>query len=734
MLITSIYTLTIFTSAFLLFLIQPMISKLLLPHLGGSPAVWNTAMMFFQIALLLGYAYAHISGKWLGAKKQSLVHIVLLVAALAFLPITARTDLGFISSLHPICWVMLSLALSVGVPFFALAANAPLLQFWLSRTGHKDAQNPYFLYSASNIGSLLALLGYPFVVEPLLTLPQQTMMWSGLFILFVALILACVAYVQQHYVPAAADAAATSAAKPPLLRKLHWILLSFCPSSLLLGVTTYITTDLASMPLFWVIPLAIYLLTFIFAFARRPLLVDRALAAQVVLVPLTALVMLFDLNAVTSVLLLHLFTFFALVMGCHGTLARLKPDAAYLTEFYLWISFGGMLGGVFNALVAPQIFTAPFEYPLVFILTLLLRPQLIPDSRRERLMDYAVPAGFLMLVALICRLLSSDRAGAEATARYALSHNILPMLLFVPVVVMAVRTYRRPMRYALCILALFIAVPAGKMIGNKEPAPGQLLFEERNFFGVNRLFNWAPTNAMLLLHGTTLHGMQPLEEGKRLQLATYYGGMREVYDHLAPGLQQKPVAVLGLGAGTLACIGHKGQAFDFYEIDPAIAGIARNREFFTYLSDCPPHSNIILGDGRLEIARAGQGQYGFIAVDTFSSDAIPMHILTREALKIYTDKLANGGMMAFNISNRHLALGPVMARLAGDAGMAALIKRDSKQVDNSFMSSSIWVLMARDEKDFHGLEKDDPSWLPLKGDGKSSIWTDNYSNIFETLF
>ncbi len=693
MLITSIYTLTIFTSAFLLFLIQPMISKLLLPHLGGSPAVWNTAMLFFQIMLLLGYAYAHLGSRYLGPKRQSILHMVMLCLAAIWLPITAKTNLGFVSAVQPIQWVMLSLFLSVGGPFFVLSANAPLLQSWLAHTDHPDAKNPYFLYSASNIGSLIALFGYPLLMEPLFTLSQQTYLWSSWFVLFGALILGCIVYLRKHYVPLPA-VTEEQGTKPRLTQKLHWIFLSFCPSSLLLGVTTYITTDLASIPLFWVIPLAIYLLTFIFAFARKPILVDRMLSAQVILVPLTAIAMLFDLNSVTAILLLHLMTFFAFVMGCHGTLARLKPDPRYLTEYFLWISFGGMLGGLFNALIAPQIFDEPFEYPLIFIMTLLLRPQLIADVKRERILDYVVPVAFV-----------------------------------------ALKSHKRPLRYALFVLALFVAVPIGKNIGTSaKDEGGTLLFAERNFFGVNRLFKFPPTNSMVLLHGTTLHGIQSMDPDHKLDLTSYYSVIKPVYDHVGKELQHLPVAVLGLGAGTLACIGHEEQKFDFFEIDPAIALIASNPSYFTFLTNCPPTSTIRLGDGRLEIAKMDAKHYGFIVVDTFSSDSIPVHILTKEAIAIYLRKLADGGMIAFNISNRHLDLAPLMSAMIKDAGFVALIKADKVTDDKSLISSSIWVVAAKKIDDFHGLEKDDPHWQLMEDAPRVAIWTDNYSNIFQTLF
>lgn len=729
---TPLYTLAIFTSAFLLFLIQPMISKLLLPHLGGTPALWNTSMMFFQAMLLLGYAYAHLTGKWLKPRKQAWLHLLLVIAALAWLPIAARTDIGFASVEHPVSWILLSLLLSVGVPFFVLAANAPLLQSWLAHTRHKDAANPYFLYSASNTGSLLALFCYPLLVEPALTLPGQAKLWSALFVLFILLLAGCVHTLRKYYAPASAPAAgeAQNAPAPALKEKLYWVALAFCPSSLLLGVTTYITMDIASLPLFWVIPLALYLLTFILAFARTPLAVDKALEAQILLVPLTALAILSRINHAGSILILHLLTFFVLALGCHGTLARRKPDPRHLTEYYLWISFGGMLGGVFNALVAPQLFTGLVEYPLVLCLTLLSRPvrKLYPRPAREARLDLLVPAALCAGLAVL--LYGGGALGFAAWLKNQPNFDTilgwLAVLACILITMLSAATAARPVRFALSFLALFLIVPLAT-------APAGLLYAERNFFGVSRVSRQPQSQSILLMHGTTLHGQQSLKEDDRLELTTYYHVLGDVFARLAPPLRSQPVAVLGLGAGTVACLGHRGQDFDFYEIDPAIAAIASNPDYFTFLQDCPPESHIHLGDGRLEIAKAPAGAYGFIIVDTFSSDAIPVHIITREALAIYKDRLAEGGILAFNISNRHLNLIPLLSAMAEDGGFYALLKSDA-QPEGRLSTPSVWVVMARQETDFNGLGQAGLGWQVLENTDNFRVWTDNYSDIIETLF
>jgi spermidine synthase len=752
---TSIYTLTIFTSAFLLFLIQPMISKLLLPHLGGSPAVWNTSMMFFQVLLLLGYAYAHLSGKWLGTKKQVWLHLVLLGISLLWLPIAASTDLGFQSVEHPITWMLISLFFSVGFPFFVLAANAPLLQLWLSRTNHKDAQNPYFLYSASNVGSLIALLGYPFIVEPLLALDQQTLYWSFAFVGFILLIVVCSHMMKNNLAAPVVSAQVTSEKIPsPTNRnRIYWTLLAFFPSSLLLGVTTYITTDIASMPLFWVIPLAVYLLTFIMAFAKKPLLTERTFGAQVIIVPFVVMALAFGIHYISQVMILHLFALFYIALGCHGLLAQNKPHTRHLTEFYLWVSFGGMLGGVFNSLVAPVIFDSPIEYPMILLLSLLMRPWGATDAsrkKRELILDLMIPinfAFFLLLAFFAYSKLVTDApetlASVNAWLTSLLSEedakmfavSIVPLLvvgMFVIYLSLSALSRNRPLRFALITASLLIVVQYTGY-GSSGRAMPNVVYQERNFFGINRVLKSTESNAMMIMHGTTLHGMQSLDPEIRLKPVSYYWLLKEVLAQVEVSRKNAPVAVLGLGAGTTACIGKKGQLFDFYEIDPAVAYIAQNPEYFTYLKDCGPKISVIMGDGRLSLAKANEAYYGLIIIDVFSSDAIPVHLLTREALLIYKNKLAENGIMAFNVSNRHLNLYPVMAALAKDIGVKAMYI-DNMSPQGKLQTPSKWVIMAREDADFSQIKKTNPEWKELTTEKPFDVWTDHYSNILQVIF
>jgi hypothetical protein len=746
----ALYTLTIFTSAFLLFLIQPMISKLLLPQLGGSPAVWNTSMLFFQTFLLLGYLYTHLSGKFLGAKKQTILHISLLLISIAWLPITLYTDVSFSSSNYPISWVIVSLFFSVGLPFFLLAANAPLLQFWLANTSHKDAHNPYFLYSASNVGSLLALLSYPVLIERALTLPTQTHVWSMLFCLFIALIAACAFYRTKHPITASQAAVNISKAEPAptLRRKLYWMLLAAGPSSLMLGLTTYITTDISPIPLFWVIPLALYLVTFIAAFSKYSQIVDYALKAQNIFVPLTLLGMVMDVHFPYGLMILHVITFFITAMVCHGTLARKKPDAKHLTEFYVWMSLGGMLGGVFNAIIAPNIFTNTIEYSIAFFLCLLLRPSVdYVHTRKEYIKDVLIPLAFgaaLVGVSYATGHLFSGYRELLATS-YQKTHtlsttDVLVMsnsrfiyitVLFLLIMTVIDRYYKRPLRFTLLVASLFCAIYYTSH-GTLFPRDVSVIYADRSFFGILRAYAYEEPPQHLLKHGTTTHGVQSLEAKYRLRPLSYYHPLPVVKNSLDPALKDYPYAVLGLGTGTSACVGHKNQVVDIYEIDPAVIKIANNPELFTYLRDCPTKHNIILGDGRLSMAAAPDHRYGLIVIDAFTSDAIPIHLLTKEAVAIYRQKVAEHGIIALHISNRYFDLRPVAAALAEDAGLQAILLNDWPRNDEPLVYASSWVLLTNDPK-FLARANVTQKWRELKNDHTTALWTDNYSNILQVL-
>jgi hypothetical protein len=731
----NLYAAALFLSAALLFVVQPMAARMILPFFGGSPAVWNTCLFFFQTVLLLGYLYAHFAGKWLGIKRHMIVHVALIAAALYFLPVRIPVGLLEHPDVSPVHQVLLVLLMSVGFPFFVLSANAPLLQKWFSTTNHAAAHDPYFLYAASNAGSLLGLLAYPFWLEQRLSLREQASFWLYVYVGFFVLALLCGLTLRRAVMtradsPEMSDLDGSNAASESglrLFRRLRWIVLSFAPSSLLLGVTTYITTDLASVPLLWVLPLSLYLISFIIAYQRgswasHPFVVRR----QGFLLLAAALTFLATATDPAMILLpLHLMAFFVTCLVCHGELAKDRPGTEHLTEYYLWISFGGVLGGFFNGFLAPLIFTRVQEYPLAMIAAALVRPRLDASAYK--------PAGYLrdflwagVLFVIILSVTLWVERGVVLSAR--LAHVVifglsgLIGLSFAP----------RPLRFGLGIGAIMLAT-------SWYNGPfGQVLFSERSFFGVYRAMRERDRNLHVILHGTTLHGAQNLDPKKRLQPLSYYhpsGPAGEAFKALAESALDKPVAIVGLGAGAMACYGKRGQDFVFYEIDALVERIARDQTLFTYLRDCLPRVSVHIGDARVTVGRAAGQTYGIFVLDAFSGDAIPIHLLTREAVELYLSKLVPDGVLLFHISNRHMDLVPVVDRVAAELKLTAFLRHDVGVSDLERAEGrqpSTWVVLARQPKRLAPFRKD-PNWQPLSGDRRGELWTDDYSNILQVL-
>jgi hypothetical protein len=726
----AVYGLTAFISATMLFLVQPMFAKMILPPLGGAPAVWNTAVVFYQAVLLAGYLYAHLSTRWLGVRRQVLLHGLLLFLPLLVLPIAVPGGWQPPTATNPIPWLLALLAVAVGLPFFVVSTSSPLLQAWFARTGHRD---PYILYAASNVGSMAALLGYPTLIEPRLELGDQSRLWTLGYLALVALTLACAALIARA--PGATEAAVAAAApvaareeRPTLARRLGWLGLAFIPSSLMMSVTTYITTQIAPLPLLWVIPLAIYLLTFILVFAGRQLLSPLLLARAFPLV-LVLLVLLMLAQATQPIVLLaalHLIVFFLATMLCHGAIAADRPAPRHLTEFYLWMSLGGVLGGMFNALFAPVIFSSLVEYPLVLALACLALPRFGADAAQPffRRLDLVLP---LVAGALLAALL-------VGTSRIGQSSDLLILpLVFGPPVLFCFSFSRRPLRFALGIGLLFLV--AGLLYTSGQ---GRVLASERSFFGLNRVILTPDGRFHAIAHGGTNHGMQSVDPARRTMPLTYYyssGPIGQVFAAYSGPQAKRRVAVIGLGAGSLACYRAPGQEWTFYELDPAVEQIARDPRYFTYLQDCAPESAVVLGDGRLSLVGAAAGAYDLIVLDAYSSDTVPVHLLTREALALYLEKLAPGGMLAFHISNEYLNLKPVVASLAEDAGLVCLFQDDfnvSAEDGANGKSPSQWVVIARQPEDL-GLLTGDARWRPLAAPPGTAVWTDSFSSVIDLI-
>lgn len=776
-----LFALALFVGAGFLFLTEPIAARMVLPRFGGTPAVWNTSMLFFQAALLAGYAYAHFLTGRFRARPQAAIHLVVIGAGLLAVPLVtlplgvatlpigaaamkATRDWAPGPGMNPVVPLLGLLCLSVGVPFFVLSATAPVLQRWFAATGHRQAHDPYFLYAASNAGSLLALLAYPTLVEPHLTLQAQGRLWALGYLLLGGLMAACARIVYRQLAPIDPEPAETPERGRPLgwPRRLRWLGLAFVPSSLMLGVTTYATTDVAPMPLLWVVPLALYLVTFILAFSHPPTWVQRLTMAAL---PAFVLVQVFLLLLgqlalpVWLELVIHLAGFFVAALYCHGELARDRPEAGALTEFYLWVSAGGALGGVLNALVAPVVFSSIVEYPLVVLLAFMLdAPVRRPVRWSSGLWEFLHPvalglvAGLLVVVAYrYSDVWGTVDAGREMGFLGGILGTVAAGCWLVSQV-----SCRRPLRFGLGAGAVLAWV----LVDTGQHQFGTVVLSTRSFFGVHRVAKQlkrvplagggTARGYITLVHGGTAHGREWLgSDGRPVahpRPLTYYhptgpaGQLFCLFQASAHG--DRPVAVVGLGAGSLAAYASAKQEFVFYEIDPTVERIARDQRFFTFLSSSPANCRVVLGDGRLSLVQVTQGSYGLIVLDAFSSDAVPVHLLTREALRLYLDKLAPGGLLAFHLSNRYLALHEVTAALAADAGLVFRMRADFASPaemarDPDYLEgkeASVWAVMARREADLAGLVRDPRRpWVSFRPGRSTPVWTDDFSNLLSVL-
>jgi hypothetical protein len=730
--VVALFSAAALTSAFLLFWVEPLFAKLVLPLLGGSPAVWNTCLMFFQAMLLLGYLYAHVSSRYLDSRKQALTHVGLLALALLTLPVAIPGGWTPPASGNVIPWLLLLLSIAVGAPFIVLAATAPLLQRWMSNLDHPAARNPYMLYAASNAGSLLGLLAFPFVMEPNLRLGDQSRLWSVGYAVALLLVGTCAWVVRKRSRSVAPEALATSeesepAQAPTWLHRARWLALSFVPSSLLLGVTTYLSTDVAAVPLLWVVPLALYLTTFIIVFARQSREPMRVAAVVHSLIVLTLTMLVFwdvDLD-LGQEYLLHLAMFTVTAFVLHGELAARRPAPAHLTEFYLWMALGGALGGAFNALAAPLLFDSIREYMLMVVLACFLRP-----SWRTRLEEFLTPGGtpatFSGLIpALLLAIFWRDVENRELLGVSA--KVILSVAAAVMVLVMSSNT----LRFGVGIAAITIV---GESMVQR---PLRALFTDRSFFGAYRVERTSgPAN--FLTHGTTIHGAQFLDSTRRRKPVTYYhpnGPVGQLFAGFWHGLPNNRIGAVGLGAGSVICYSKPGEEWTFFEIDPLVERISRNPKYFTYLKDCGKvQPKVVIGDARVTLARQPEKHFGLLMIDAFSSDAIPVHLLTREAFRVYKRVLHERGLLFVHISNQRLDLEPVVAALAADAGMVARLNdyAPHKDGDTDLDYSADWVVLARRIEDLGPLAKDE-RWQPLKRRGLSRPWTDDYSDILSIV-
>jgi hypothetical protein len=715
------YLVAVFLGACLLFIVEPMFGKMVLPFLGGSPAVWITCMLFFQCALLLGYLYAHFAPRWLGVRRHIAVHLGLLLLALLFLPITVTQPGEALRQNHPTAWLLLALGLSLGVPFVLLSSTGPLLQTWFFHSTHRQAHDPYFLYAASNTGSLLALLSYPFLLEATLPLQEQAKLWRWGYIAFIVLVAISAAFVRRR-ISYREDSAGIDPGSVDRRTIVRWTMLAFVPSSFLLALTTHVTTDMAAVPLLWIVPLVLYLLSFTMVFGRRTSVSQRVLVRwqPVGLICLSVLEFWGQSASSPWLLPLHLIVFFVTALVCHGALAATKPAAARLTTFYICIAVGGALGGIFNALVAPALFDSVLEYPLTLLLACAVRPRSHEQTHAwpSRWDAILIAGAFLVLV--LTRIIS----GNKPTPAAAIIASAVAAMI-------CLRMSRDSVRLTAAIAAVVIA---GVLA---DTARGDVVLRERNFFGVREVREDTAKNMHVLMHGTTKHGAQSMNPAQRREPISYYnrqGPLGDIF-HQASALSSRNIAIVGLGTGGMTAYARPHERWTFFEIDPGIDRLAHDPRYFTYLQDTPAQVEVALGDGRLSLSTAPDRSYDLIVLDAFSSDAIPTHLLTFEALAIYRRKLTDQGILVFHLSNRYLDLEPVLARLIEASSVSGLIRVNTARTRQLLASDgdpSIWAAVAERASTLGGLQNDQ-RWRPLQTRGDVALWTDNFSNIFSVL-
>lgn len=722
-----LFVVTILTGSFLLFLVQPMIARMALPRLGGAPAVWNSAMLVYQALLLGGYAYAHALGRF-GPRRAAGVHLAVLAVAALWLPI-GLFALNMPPDAEPALWVPWLLVASIGPLFFAVSAQAPLVQRWYA--GVDPGRDPYALYAASNVGSFGGLIAYPLLVEPLTALKTQSWLWSAGYALLMVLVGLCA--LRLRAVPEAAAQAVGEASPPPArIRVAHWIALAFVPSGLMLATSTFLTTDIVAVPLLWVLPLGLYLLSFTVAFAARRGIADALTRFAPLTILLFGGVMMSGgqerpyLNAFMALMLL-----FMVAVALHARMYALRPAADRLTGFYLAMSVGGALGGVFAALVAPVVFDWTYEYPLLILAAGALAPQafLLPvfgrlwrsDAQGVRIRTLAVAVAVLGIV--VFALDNPNGALGDEPENVGF------------LVIGAIGLFTIGMR-----VPFFIALVGALFLFGGYRAL-QVSFEggarTRSYFGVYTIRDY--TGVRTLAHGTTLHGIQLTGSAARERTPTSYYVPKSgvgVAMRAAPRLfgPKASIGVVGLGTGTLACYARPGQRWRFFEIDPAVVQIAQASGQFTFLSRCLPGADIVLGDARNQLAVQAPGSFDVLALDAFSSDAVPMHLMTTEAFATYARALKPQGVLLVHVSNRFLDLEPVVAAAAEAGGWhSARLVHTPGDDEGPQSSISDWIVLTRDPGTLMNLIAFGGAWGQVEARKGFTPWTDDYATIIPLL-
>lgn len=694
-----LFPISLFLSASLLFIIQPIVAKVLLPVYGGTPAVWTVCMLFFQLLLLLAYSYAWFLSRLRG-RYWRIIHVGVCLVSLAVFPLSFTPK--FLADV-PELEILVNLIVQLGLPLLVVGASAPLLQFAFSQTQNKQASDPYFLYAASNIGSLLALLMYPWFIERFSGVKQQFYGWNFVYLIYL-LCLLCVLFTVR-YEPTIAMPARVNALS--WRQQARWVFLSFVPCSLMLGVTFYISTDVAATPFFWVLPLALYLLSFILTFANKPLIPHAWVVRNGLfffIFPILGFIIGANQVQAWQLIFANLLNFFFLALLCHGELVQSRPKADQLTLFYFWLSVGGVLAGVFNGLLAPRLFAHAYEYPLILLLAL----QCFPEKA------FSLSSKSWVIPSIVLGLMSVNYFFPITVGQY----NLLAILALALIVIWPGN--KRTLFLSMSILFIFIVIPWFK--------PTEILSQKRNFYGVKQVFSTA--GAHVLLSQSTVHGFQVQSDGHQTNGTTsYYGVVLPVVEELQQTHQPLQAIVLGLGTGNLACQFNQQDQLTMVEIDEQVIDIAKNPKLFTYLRDCPPQISLVKNDGLLAVTEVPNASYDLLVMDAFNSDAIPVHLLTLEAFSTYKQKIKKEGVILVNMSNRHLKILPVLTGAGRELDMIVLYKM---QTPNQRLGqfAAEWALLTNNE--------------PLAGrllgkgwhfvtDNKTQVWTNDYSNLMPLL-
>ena len=803
--VSAAFTLCVFVGSFLLFMVQPMVGKILLPYLGGVPAVWTICMLFFQFALLAGYVYAEKSVRYLGCQRQSILHLLLMTGAFTLLPLDINTSGAGAAVNSPTGWLIARLAGSIGILFFMISANAPLLQRYYSETGQNDSADPYFLYAASNVGSLLALLLYPFAFEPLLRLSQQRVLWSALYVVQTLLVLTCCMLLWNNSGKNKAGAVAANAlngapvgsaeseviaagncesisckanqidcssgaadieafieslakeqqqeelrahdyTRPTWKTAFYWCLLGFVPCSAMLSVTTHMATDIASAPMLWVIPLALYLVSFIMVFARADYW--RRIRWERYMFPMVVLAMMFYKFRIVErtwlTIPLHLLAMFLVCMYFHGRLAADRPAVAQLNSYFVWMSAGGILGGIFNGLLAPMMFSTQSEY----ILTLLAAAcscSFMATSYSDS--EYTL-ARRIVVCALFMSFLLLPGWLKEENLSKLLSESGMFMTFMSLLLIYVFNSFRKAAAPLLIIIAL-----TAFLQGSADP---RLVLVDRSFFGILRVTRLANDGEVVdpdlkiegvkdifycLSHGTTLHGVERKVDNMRMSYPLAYyareGPVGSVFRVGQINRAFKNIGVVGLGCGTLAWYGRAWQTFDFFEIDPKVVEIATNPDYFTFLHNSKASIRHIIGDARVSLQNVPDNFYDLLIIDAYSSDAVPVHLMTLEAVELYRAKIKHDGLLLFHISSRFFKLSPVLKRICDELKIASLRSFDDPSTysmrydwyDFDQLCRSDWIA-AGNPQHLESL-KLYARWDEVAPASGYSLWTDDYANLLQ---